>query len=378
MKGLRAVSAKNPSHVFVDRRLRSERSIEARVTISSLPAGGPIMKRNFAFVAVCSLMTICSSASACCLFPFFPTYSAGYPMFGLAPPVYPAANYYSAAYAPSYSYGGPSYYSGGCSTGCGTNYSASYGSYSTSGCCNECVSGCGTIGGCAGGNCMGSNCVGTEIRSRPEPDPQLDRDPRTFGNDDYDRDLIDNRRDDLYDDRNRRDDPPRRDPMDDDSFGRTRGDSNTRDSSDDWSPSSGFDDPLLNNDRGGSGTGFDDPLYRDGRKPPMDDGTMAPAADPMNDPIIDRSSRKPPMSAPVIEEEPTDSDDGRNPSDLLPSADDAEPKSTSIKEATSFVRLAGYSRQKERATSSQISSSRNKQRAPRWISLPAPAGRIRL
>lgn len=367
------------------------------------------MKRNFVLFTAFALTAFGSSASACCLFPFFPTYSAGYPSFGLARPIIPASNYYSASYAPSYGYyGGQSFAGSNCGTGCcDTGYTTNYPSFpitnSCGGCntgCGQCNSGCGqcqtgfgqysagfgTINGCASGNCAGLNCIGTEIRSRPEPDSEFDRresDPRTFEND-RDSDL--DRRDDFDYDRRNPDTIDRRDPMDNDSFNRP----DPLDSREDWNPAGNGrrgtdplgDTPLRNDDLNGgrSPSDFSDPNDFLGRKPPLDNEAIAPNVDPMNEPI-NRSSRKPPMSAPV-EAEPADGsspiDIDRDPTDVLPKADDSNTKTTSLREGRSFVRFAGFSSGQQKSTTNRISSSRSKQRAPRWISLPAPIGRVRL
>lgn len=390
---------------------------ETSVTRSTLTAGGPIMKRNFVLIAAFAVTAFGSSASACCLFPLFPTYSAGYPSFGVARPFYPAANYYSASFAPSYGYyGGQAFSGSNCATGCNNlGYTANYASFAPSnscgqcntGCgqcntgCGQCVSGFGSFSGCANGNCAGSNCIGTEIRSRPEPDADFDRqDPRTFGSeDDRDRDLNRDRRDDLDYDRRNPDTTPRTNPMDDDSFGR----SDAPDSRGNWNPADddrdSFDrrdtaplrndgrdfdpmaDPLGGDDlNGGRRTpgfdGFDSPTDFRGQKPPIGDGALGTDANPVGE-TINRSSRKPPISAPVGEEAaPVDSD--RDPTDVLPKADDSDSQTTSLREGRSFVRLAGYSSNRQNAVTSKISSSKGKQRAPRWISLPAPVGRVRL
>lgn len=365
------------------------------------------MKRNFVLFAAFALTAFGSSASACCLFPFFPTYSAGYPSFGVARPIIPAPNYYSASYAPAFGYYGASAYSGGnyAAGCCNTGYVTNYGAFPTLNSCGQCNTGCGTcnsccgqyssgfgtVGGCANGNCAGSNCVGTEIRSRPEPDSefnQRDRDPRTFEND---RD----RRDDSDYDRRAPVDSDRPDPLGPDSFDRANDPSNDQN---DWNPSgndrrnnrvrpndaSGID-PMGDFDLNGRGTapGFDELNGADdflGRKPAVGDGAIAPTTDPMNEPV-NRSSRKPPMSDPVdaeTEEGEVPFEIDRDPTDVLPKTDESEAKTTSIHEGRSFVRLAGHSSAPQKSASKQISANQKKQRPVRWISLPVPAGRVRL
>lgn len=186
--------------------------------------------------------------------------------------------------------------------------------------------------------------------------------------------------------------------MDDDSFGRTNMGPDPLDPRDDWNPSGDSrtdNDPLrndpprsnpINNPRGNddldggrSNLGLDEfERARDfrGQKPPLEDGALGTGTNPMDEPI-DRSVRKPPISAPVGEE-PAPADSDRDPSDVLPKADDSDAQTTSLHEGRSFVRLAGYSSNRQQTATSRVSSSRSKQRAPRWISLPAPAGRIRL
>ncbi|MEP3482153.1 MAG: hypothetical protein ABJZ55_23110 [Fuerstiella sp.] len=378
------------------------------------------MKRNFVLIAAFALTAFGSSASACCLFPFFPTYSAGYPSFGVARPFYPAGNFYSASFAPSYGYSGVQAFSGNsCGTGCcNTGYTANYPSFAApssfgqynagcgqcnSGCgqcntgCSQCASGFGSFSGCANGNCAGSDCIGTEIRSRPEPDMDFDRqDRRTFDNEDgRNRD----ERDDLDYDRRTPDNSPRSNPMDDDSFGR----SDSTDSRNDWNPSESDRrdfggrevDPLENGSRrtdpmadplggddlnGGRRTpgfdGFEPSTDFLGRKPAIDGGAIDEGTNPLDE-AINRSSRKPPISAPVGEETaPLNLD--RDPTDVLPKADNSDSQTTSLREGRSFVRLAGHSSYRPKPVTSKISSSNSKQRAPRWISLPAPVGRVRL
>lgn len=378
------------------------------------------MKRNFVLITAVALTTFGSSASAFALFPFFPTYSAGYPSYGFGGPTYTGANFYSASYAPAFGFAGRPAFWGGNSAGCcNTGPTVNYAAFQAPQTCGQCNTGCGQCntgcgqcntgcghcnagfgsfsgyasGNCADGNCVGANCIGTEIRSRPEPDQDFDRDDRrTFGTDDNPRreSEFDRRDDPNY---NRRAiDSNQPDPLGNDSFNRstTPPDPLDTDADTDWNPSAGSrrgSDRLDNSRRrddfggGGSAPGFND--FRDpedflGRKPPLDEIGTEATPNPLTDPAIDHSARKPPVSFPIGEE-------GQqvDPSDFLPKASDLEAKATSFHEGRSFVRLAGYSagQQKSAASqvsSSQVSSSRSKQRTPRWISLPVPAGRVRL
>lgn len=347
------------------------------------------------FTVVASLcLVVGQSASACCLFPFFNTYSAGYaPGWGMN---------WGAGYAPAaYGYRGMGY--GGatncCPTGaCGASYSAGY-LPAAPNCCGTCV------GGCASG--CGSDCVGTETRKVPEPDINYDnRSPsskppaRTFENDDTNRDRrdfqdrgnLDDRRD-LSDEFSRPADDrtsptdswdrsrPRTDPLSTDPLrnepapGRTVPNFDT--DSDLLNRNDGFGNPANPDSFGGS-------RYRPSDE--QEEPETAPADAP------EHSTRKPevttPMELPAEEESAAPEDTVPLPNseespgtetqadDFLPPEDSAQSRNSHF-DVLSMQRLAGRHRSTE-TIGTQISSSRRESRAPRWISLPMPEGRERL
>lgn len=390
---------------------------------------------------------------ACCLWPFFPGYAAGYgaPAWGGYGGVGYPATY---GYAPAY--GGNCGSCGSCNTGCcGTN-----GGY------------VGYYGGSAG--CCGTGCDNCNAQpfssSKPSPDPAFDRrddvDDRDRDRDRDDRDRTFRRSDDRrppYDDtrsddfnsssgRDRTDDPMDRDLLDRDLLDR-----DLQDRGADWEPSDGLrDDRSGTFDRGrsfgtenngsgsGSGSGsssgnsdfrdldrglpdFDNPDFGT-RRPVIDEPEPGAATEPMEEPVIDQSVRKPPMTAPVEEEAPAETDtldDSRTDENSTPepsATDSAAPgdsSATSEKESSEeakddevgdflppedadtalrVLRLAGRDlrtnhadgRRAERLAGRpaihtisarkvhQISSSHRQELPARWISIPMPAGRSRL
>lgn len=387
------------------------------------------MRSFIAAVAVTLLMG--SQSVSACFFPFAPTYSAGYAPWGMGW----GGGYQSAAYRgyPS-NVGYASYGGGGCNTGsCGT-YSAGFQSFASpqllsygSGCCNSCGTTCGgtcgntcgnnvvNYGGCASG--CGSSCVGTETRKVPKPDDTYDSDSRRreFGGDRDTRDATDGfrgRDDDLRDDatdglgagRGRNDDglwsprdSDRREPFgsgDDpdtsrDGFGssvtpRDRNDFSRPAESDENGFGRATDERLSSPTE--RGRAADEPL--EPFSPARDfEGTGGGAFKPPTDgdPMpeegtdgVDHTTRKPDLPDIVDEEEAVSvpADDDVNNEDFLPKEETASLRS-SHSEILSMQRLAGRPVTR-RASATQVSSSRAKQRAPRWISLPMPAGRARL
>ncbi|MCR9199481.1 MAG: hypothetical protein NXI04_12615 [Planctomycetaceae bacterium] len=354
-------------------------------------------------LAAALALFVCTASSSACLFPFYPTYSTGYYGWGngwgnrCGYPAYPAYRY--AGYAPA----GVSYAPyGGCASGaCGVPYSAGYVGYSN-GCCNtcgmsSCCGGCSTCGttGCSA-NCLPSGSVITD----PTPDPLSDK---TFRDSEYDRDRRD--REPLDDDFGAGGRSSRPDPADD--FGATGG-------SRDWEPNRRTaPDPL--DDNFGSDNMFGE---SESRKPPMDEprefGADPPADDSDADSgVIDRSANKPPVSDPLEGEgagepagtgegAPAGGEDGATPAagegdsetggtaaeddeDLLPPERpvSVSPRRRMIFASQSATRSSlhdvvrpGFARRAPATT--RVSSSEPKQAAPRWISVPMPAGRVRL
>ncbi len=380
--------------------------------------------------AVALTVSIGSQSVSACFFPFFPTYTAGYAPWGMGwgVPYRPVAFNYAPQYAPSYA---PA---ANCGTGCGT-YSAGFQGFNASqflsnpisygygsgcnSCGNACGGGCGVIGnvvnygGCDNG--CGTECIGTETRKVPEADEiyNSDRAPRTF----------DGNRDDRTD---RRD---TRDRIESDGF-RPRSDSDSgfgsrREDERDWNPSGperndrrntrpedrsipGLNRSEFGEERGGFGSGsIDDDLGRPpltspnertspgsgglgrepfegfpgggsgterlNRKPEVDAGSVDAAP-------IEQSLRKPEM--PDIEADDAGSATTEAPApdandkDFLPADETAFNRSSHF-EILKMPRLAGRSTNR-RVSATKVSSSRKKQLPPRWISIPMPAGRVRL
>lgn len=335
---------------------------------------------------VVSLATILITAipqtgSACCLWPFFPTYAAGYGGYG-----YPAYGY-----APAY-YGGyaPAGY-GNCGS-CGScgyaapTYTSGYAGYGIS-----CGSGC-----CESSSC-GSIIAAPVSSGKPVPDPisDRDRDNRTY-------------------------EPPRddREPLD----GFDRSDSLDRDrdrlnSNGDWDRSRDRDRgfeldrdldtnmPDFDRNRSDLNNLNDTAPFRGSNRPEIDSD--------IEPPTIDRSSNKPPMNTPVEEDTPVppasesngsqpeepannategasgDGGEETAPEDLLPPEQGATSASANRMQLTerelrsshydvrNIRRLAWTSRTRP-AKVTQISSSQNKQHPLQWISVPLPEGRNRL
>lgn len=328
--------------------------------------------------------------SAHCMFPFFPSYSAGY--YGWGAPAYAAGyspGFYSASYAPmQYGYGG------------GAPYSASYAGYGSSSCCPSpcaqtscCNNLCG--GGCA--SCTGSDCIPSEVRKEPIPDP-LSRD----------RDLLDDRSNSGTgsgrDYESRELDP--RDQFNRPGTGGSSG-SNLNSDPDRWTPPGtgsrsnsaaptyGSDRDLLNNDRSYRSDPGNEPSLFGADPEPERNGPAA--TEPM-----EFNARKPPMSIPVDESQPTESQPTEppaveenlgtesSPQDFL-APDMSRASQSSMMQArltdsqlrSSHVDVLSMQRLAGRPASgfvqaTQVSSSQKSARPAQWISVPLSAGRIRL
>lgn len=353
------------------------------------------------------VLLTCTATCSACWFPFFPTYSAGYGWGGRSCgyPAYPSYGY--RGYAPG-GYGYSPGFSGGCANGsCGVPYSANYVGYN-SGCCNTCgVSSCsGSCNTCGVTGCS-ANCLPSGvISSDPTPDPVGGK---TFADPDPDSGYDSDRRDRDLDrdfggsgiDR----DPPRprgssrpggaRDP--DDDFGVD----NSR-----WTPNGGGDSSTDSNE-----------MFRESNRPAIDDertfggsdgevpGTGGTGTGTGTDPdggVIDHNTNRPPISDPLegedgategttpgentpaeAESEDPDTDSG----DVLPPEPPSAfaPRTRMIFASQSATRSnvhdvlrPGFTRRVPTSDSTRLSSSNGKQRAPRWISVPMPAGRVRL
>jgi hypothetical protein len=329
----------------------------------------------FSAIALCLLMT--PSASAWCLFPYYPTYGAGYGGWGAGYAYAPRAynNYRYAGYGyRGYSYAGYGGFSSACGT-CGTAAS-----------CSSCNSGCSTCtttagyGGCGISNCCTNSCFtdacgGTSTSGKPATDANTDDSDRTFapaGND---------ATDSTYDDA-----PPVEDAAPSGDFSAPSTSSGidwtkprnptTTEPAGDGSPTSpapfGTNDGLGTEDSGLIAPKEFDPLNRDTNKPPI--------SNPIDEEATDESSEE----APAAEQGSTGSLGGEvdikdflSPEASVDRASASRSFRSSHADVISMPRLAGDSRV-VRDSRTLVSSSRNEQRPARWISVPLPNGRIRL
>ncbi|MEZ6126707.1 MAG: hypothetical protein R3C49_26600 [Planctomycetaceae bacterium] len=326
-------------------------------------------------------------ASACCLFPFLPTYSMGYSPWGWGGGCCGYAPSY-AGYAPAYSSGGCC--NGGCSTG---TYSAGYLGYTSNSygidCCGGCSSGCGSS--------CGSSCIGTETRKVPEPDVNYNGGSSSGSTRDFGGSSGSGVRS-LEDEK----------PLD--GFGRSRTNEQPG-STNGWNPK---DRSLLedgNRPSSGSGSGFggDDlgrPPAFENRLNSPNSGTGAGGFKPLiDDTTGEHSARKPVIDTPIettgagaeaavgadqpapapnneatpaAEAEPPASDvpgTKTDAKDFLP-AEETQARSSHF-DVLRMPRLAGRSNPRSYAAT-QISSSRTQNHRMQWISVPLPAGRERL
>ncbi len=331
------------------------------------------------------------TASACCLFPWFPAF-AGYGggWGGYAPPAYASMNY-----APSYGYAAPmSYASYGVSDyGMQSVGYAGVFSGASAGCCvtnacatNCCSSGCGSVG-CGTAGC--NNCVSTETRKEPTPDPgfagetereRLERRLRELDRREYeDRNL------ERTDDRGETDDFGRPGSRDDSGLGESGSGDNDR-----WTPPRNSPPRNDASDSLNRPFEFDDPL--DGpssRKPvvPEEDDTTSSG-------VINRGANKPPINVPMDEKttEPTEGTSApgteAGPREFLSDEEDEQARRphsfltqresrSSHFGVVSLKRLARDLPSQPQPTT-KMSSARKANDAPlKWISLPAPLGRAR-
>lgn len=284
-----------------------------------------------------------------------------------------------------------------------------------SGCCAPCGSCCPTAcgGSCGSGSC--ASCTPTEIRNKAVPDP------------------ISNERSDDRDSRDRRFEGNSGDYNDDPSDRRGVGDDDFGGGNSDWNPSrEEAPDPGADGFRGSETDRTPPPFNRNSedipglngfersQRPPMDgfgSGTDVPEAgsetegDGDVESILNRGANKPPINLPV-EEGTNDSDTSEAAPGTTPApgegADigtEAEPgeflgpdieggegttegalrsRLLSRREARSShfgvlstERLAGSINRSATSRHTSVSSREDKQQPVRWISLPAPAGRVR-
>lgn len=308
-------------------------------------------------------------ASACCLFPWLPTYG-GYG-YGYG------CGYRSCGYAPApYSVGYGCY--SGCST-CGQSACSA---------CSTCGSSCGSYCGSSCGSACGGSCGATEVRKEPAPDP-ISRDRR---NDD---------RDKTFQGGNYNNDPARsRDDSTGDFGAGTRSDdfgagTSTSDEADRWSPGGsgeeaekpfGLDDIPNGSDFDGSSS----------RKPATDGlGESGTVDDGAGTGPVDFEARKPPVGEPVDDSNGGKADASETSGTEVDSTDFLTPPADvegavrpagllSARESRSShfgvitrTRLATGSTQSA-ARATMISSGRTKQAPVRWISVPRPADRVQL
>lgn len=337
------------------------------------------------------------TASACCLFPWFPAF-AGYGggWGGYAPPAYASMNY-----APSYGYAAPmSYASYGVSDyGMQSVGYAGVFSGASAGCCvtnacatNCCSSGCGSVG-CGTAGC--SDCVSTETRKEPTPDPGFPGETE--------RERLERRLRELdrleYEDRDapRNDDgryPPRTDDRDEtDGFARpgSRDDSGLGgrgpSENDRWTPPRNSPSRDDESDPLNRPFEFNDPL-----DPPSSRKPVIEEDDTTGSGVIDRGANKPPINVPIEETtEPTEGtsvpDTEAGPREFLPDEGDEQARRphsfltqresrSSHFGVVSLKRLAGDAPSQPQRTT-KMSSARKANAPLQWISLPAPLGRTR-
>ena len=337
------------------------------------------------------------TASACCLFPWFPAF-AGYGggWGGYAPPAYASMNY-----APSYGYAAPmSYASYGVSDyGMQSVGYAGVFSGASAGCCvtnacatNCCSSGCGSVG-CGTAGC--SDCVSTETRKEPTPDPgfpgetereRLERRLRELDRLEYeDRDAPrndDGRYPPRTDDRNETDGFTRPGSRDDSGLGGSG--SSGRGG---WAPGRDSTDPADDLDANPLPP-FDPSRFGpDSRQKPV-----VPEDDATGSGVIDRGANKPPINVPIEETpEPTEGESApgteAGPREFLPDEGDEQARRphsfltqresrSSHFGVVSLKRLAGDAPSQPQRTT-KMSSARKANAPLQWISLPAPLGRTR-
>lgn len=320
------------------------------------------MKHIRIAIVLLTCSALCLPASACCLFPWMPTYS-GYGGYG--------CNYRPMGYG----------YAGWGYRNCG--YVAAPCAVSCNPCCES---------SCCGSSC-GSSCIPGGVRKEPVPD-DISREKRSRDNDDGDRTF---RGRDFGDDSDFGTDPTfgsesgRGDAGDD--FGRGSGSDFGGGEAERWTPGGGTDGSGT-----GSGTLLDD--IPDGsdfggsssRKPPTDvpeatDDSDGSAADDFES--TEHGTRKPPVSDPIHESEAGDSSSGEDSTEFLsPSRragrTTADRRFLTHRELRSShfgvvsARRLALDRKPVASEAKALSSGVKKDPSPRWISVPMPAGRVRL
>jgi hypothetical protein len=321
------------------------------------------------FSAIAFWLLLAPSASAWCLFPYYPTYGAGYGGWGAGYAYAPRSffgynNYRYAGYGyRGYSYAGYGSFNSACRT-CGT--AASCGSCNTG--CSTCVTTAG-YGGCRVPACCPNSSSSTS--GKPDTDINADDSGRTFA------------------------------PADNDASDSTYDAAPT----DDTAPSGDFSAPPSSSgidwtkprNPAGNDTSADDtsaPPALFGDDTADDSGLVPPNTfDPLN-----RDTNKPPVSTPIDEDATDDSTkedtsateqgntglggkadvrDFLSPDRVIDRSSVTHSFRSSHADVMSMPRLAGEARDM-RSGPTLVSSSRQEQQPPRWISVPLPNGRIRL
>ena len=348
--------------------------------------------RVFSTVIACLAMSV--QASACCLFPMFPTYAPAYGGYGCGYPPY-GMGYYGVGYR------GVGFAPGGC-------------------CAPSCVSSCcSTCSPCSGGSC--SSCTPTQVRNKAIPD-EISNEKASDGKQEGERTFGSGNRDDQYNG-----DPDGGIGID--QFGKSNsGTGSTSEQGDQpnrWSPSGedndssnggtrtpfGQDIPGMNGFGGGnkipldgteSGTGGTDATGTGSGNTSGGAAGDATEADDNNG-IIDFSANRPPINIPVDEqsEDAADKADETNQSgddaeanpgtetssdEFLGTGQDSARRSNQIisrrdSRTSHFHVISGRRLAVETAEPSgrptMLSSGQKKRSSVRWISVPVP-GRKRI
>ena len=335
-------------------------------------------KIYFSAIALCLLMA--PSASAWSLFPYYPTYGAGYGGWGAGYAYAPRSFYgYNNYRYAGYGYRGYSYAGyGGFNSACGT-----CGTCGTAASCSSCNSGCSTCTTTAGYGSWGvSNGFTNACCGTTSPTSTSDKPATDINTDDADRTFA---------------------PAGTDATDSTYDDAPVR--VDDAAPSGDFSAPSTS-----SGIDWTKPRNPATSEPAEADSSTEPAPfgtdntegsglippkefDPLN-----RDTNKPPISNPIDEEgtdaageeapaaeqgstgsqgSDVDVKDFLSPESSVDRASASRVFRSSHVDVISMPRLAGDSRSVS-SHRTLVSSGRQEQRPARWISVPPPNGRIRL
>ncbi|MEZ6062584.1 MAG: hypothetical protein R3C19_19755 [Planctomycetaceae bacterium] len=355
--------------------------------------------RNFLFkLMVVGIVGVLSPVTHACWWPWFPAYGVGYAPYAAPYGGYGYGAYYGGYQPVSYaSYAAPANYA--------PVYTASYGTFAASSCNTGCCDSCNTCGvacssGCGSGSC-GVACIGVESGTlRPSTDPISNKGTGETARPQR-REEPDRSRRGTYEDPvdNRSSNPPTFDPdRDAPMFG-------PGSSTDDTTGAGGRSgDPDWIRSREGSGNEVDDILNRE--LPEDFRRARRPITTPVDEPADGKSSQEGETGADSDSSKGTEKSKGDDidapesdlgkevsPIDFLaPPTDDEERAAveplmltqsrlrSSHFDVLTASRLAAESRRRESAsnTDTRISDSKVRERTIRWISVPAPEGRVRL